>query len=681
MFDPHKVLIVDDEPIVRQLVERCLAPIGFEVCQAEDGHIALAQLEDATYGIVVLDLMMPGIKGMEVLNIIQARWPQIKVIILTANASLEAAIKALRSGAYDFVTKPFSVDEIRATVHRAAEKLRLEARLNAVYNLSRELGLSQNVDQVAEKVFDIAGSVLDLEACNLFLFHSDEGELVLYDAAYSQTGASAFRLPLTDETSITAAAARSGAPVYVPDFEGETVFVPADFGLRAELAVPLLVHGEVIGVLDVTSVQPGAFGADDGQMLSTLAAQAAVAIENARLYERISRSLAERRLMSEVILAAASTLDFDEVLARVLRTIHHVLGTERLSFMLPDESGKYLLTHRSCIGPPQDDRIPIEGTLEGRVYTGGEPTLVHYTRDVERRGSHLAVPVRAGDQIIAVLNAEGTRPNAFNEDDLRVFQAIANQLSVVLENARLYEAERELRHLVEQSRAQLVQSEKLAATGRMAASMAHEINNPLQAIHNSLQFMLTFPMSPEEARQYLQMANEEVERLMDMTSRILEFARPSRQEMQPIDLTPIIRRVLTLTGKFIQHNNIVVDKALAPELPPVPASPGELEQVLLNLVINAVEAMPDGGKLSVVSQVVNEGVEICVADTGCGISTEHMAHIFEPFYSTKEEGTGLGLSVSHSVIQRHEGRIHVESTVGKGTRFTLWLPLDETPVE
>jgi len=289
--------------------------------------------------------------------------------------------------------------------------------------------------------------------------------------------------------------------------------------------------------------------------------------------------------------------------------------------------------------------------------------------------SELAVPVQVGDRVVAVLNAGSSRPAAFGEDDLRTLQAIAAQLGVVMENAQLYEAEREQRRLVERSQVQLVQSERLAATGRLAASLAHEINNPLQAIHNSLQLMLTFPLEAEEQREYLQMADEEVERLIGMVTRILEFARRPQREMQPTNLNEVIEKVLTLTSKYLQHRHVVLRQDLLPDAPAVLAIPDELGQVFLNLVLNAVDAMPEGGTLSISSRLTEDGcLAVAFSDTGHGIPPEHLDRIFEPFFSTKEEGTGLGLTVSYDVVKRHGGKITVQSVMGEGTTFTVWLP-------
>jgi len=300
----------------------------------------------------------------------------------------------------------------------------------------------------------------------------------------------------------------------------------------------------------------------------------------------------------------------------------------------------------------------------------------HYFQETPGLRSLLAVPVKVEGKVIAVLGAGSVRPSAFTEDDLRMFEAIAAQLGIVMENARLYEAERELRRLVEQSRVQLVMSERLAATGRLAASLAHEINNPLQAVHNSLQLMLSFPLDPEEQREYLQIAADEVKRLMGLVARVLDFARRPRRGLKSVQLNDLIERALALCSKYLQHHRIQVRRDLTPDLPRVQANPDELSQVFLNLILNAADAMPDGGTLHITSYPTEDGrVAVSFTDTGHGVPEENLERIFEPFFTTKEEGAGLGLSVSRDIVRRHGGEMRVQSVEGEGATFTVLLPI------
>jgi signal transduction histidine kinase len=188
--------------------------------------------------------------------------------------------------------------------------------------------------------------------------------------------------------------------------------------------------------------------------------------------------------------------------------------------------------------------------------------------------------------------------------------------------------------------------------------------------------MYDFQLEPEEQREYLQIAIEEVERLTSTVSRVLDLTRHPRRGMRPVQLNLVMERVLALTGKYLQHRHIALQQDLASDLPPTLALPDELVQVFLNLVLNAADAMAEGGMLRVTSRLDDDGrLAVAFSDTGCGIPPEHLNRIFEPFFSTKESGTGMGLSISGDVIKQHGGEITVESQVGQGTTFTVWLPV------
>jgi signal transduction histidine kinase len=230
---------------------------------------------------------------------------------------------------------------------------------------------------------------------------------------------------------------------------------------------------------------------------------------------------------------------------------------------------------------------------------------------------------------------------------------------------------------LERSQAQLIQAEKMAAVGRMAASIAHEINNPLQAIHNSLHLTLRPTLAEEKKLRYLAMAQEEVERLIDIVRRLLEFYRPSRGRRVTTDINAVIENVLALSNKRLQHGRVAVATRLAPDLPLLRAVPDQLAQVFLNIVINAIEAMPQGGRLAVGTHVSDNGrwIRVVFSDNGPGMDAETRASIFEPFFTTKPTGTGLGLAISYGLIEQHGGRMEVKSAPGAGATFTVFLPV------
>ncbi len=408
--------------------------------------------------------------------------------------------------------------------------------------------------------------------------------------------------------------------------------------------------------------------------------------ERRRAAAEIERRTRELAALRDVVMAAASSPELHEALSRALQAIGRTLGFEHMGFVLPDLSGSLLNTWSATAKEVGDDWasevVPMESSVCRQAWTNGKPVLV---QDAEGAPEHVgirkdtrsevAVPVMVGTRALAVLNAVSSAPNAFSQEDVALLETIAGHLAVVLENARLYEAERAQRRLLEQSRAQLIQSEKLAATGRLAATLAHEINNPLQAIQNSLQLVRDDGVNRVEREEFLQLASMEVERLAGLAGRILGFARRAEGQSRLVDVNGIIREILSLSSKFLQHSQIQVRLTLDPDLPVITATLGELDQVFLNLVINAAEAMPMGGVLAIATTLLDAGcIQAHFSDSGCGFTAEQKAYAFEPFFTTKERGTGLGLSVSHDIVKRHGGRIEILSDPGQGATVVVELP-------
>ena len=227
------------------------------------------------------------------------------------------------------------------------------------------------------------------------------------------------------------------------------------------------------------------------------------------------------------------------------------------------------------------------------------------------------------------------------------------------------------------SQESMLRTERLAVAGRLGASLAHEINNPLQSVIGCLGLAEEMVDEGAEVRRYLELAMEELERAADIVTQLRDLSRePKVRKKKPADLNALLERALLLTRKRCQNAGVQVVRSPAADLPPVPLAADRMQQVFLNLVLNAVEAMPEGGQLQVSTDSTSEpsGVRVSFTDTGIGIEPERLPRIFEPFHSTRPEGMGLGLYISKSIVEEHGGRIAVESHPGEGTVFTVWLP-------
>jgi two-component system NtrC family sensor kinase len=411
-----------------------------------------------------------------------------------------------------------------------------------------------------------------------------------------------------------------------------------------------------------------------------------------RSEQALRRRNRELAALIEINRVVTSSLDLEEVLEATMEGIWEILHVEAGALLLLDEeSGE--LTYRKAMGPegwhPSRSLQPGEG-LVGHVIASGEPKLVndverdpHFSGepDEEMAGivprTILCVPLIIRDRTIGAIELINKLDGSFDEQDLDLLIAMAASVAVAVDNANLYTELAEFADELERSQAKLVQAEKMAAIGRLAASLAHEINNPLQAIHNSLHLTLHEGLGEERRKEYLGMAQGEVERLINIVQRMLDFYRPSRGAVEPADVNQVVESVLTLIQKRLQHGDVEVHAELTEGLPAVPIVSDQISQVILNLLINAVEAMPAGGSLRLKTELSDDGGQVLfrVRDTGPGMSAEQVNRLFEPFYTTKPNGTGLGMAISYGIIERHGGTIDVSSEPGEGTTFVVTLPV------
>ena len=272
------------------------------------------------------------------------------------------------------------------------------------------------------------------------------------------------------------------------------------------------------------------------------------------------------------------------------------------------------------------------------------------------------------------LAARNNGEAVFQQSDFEMFVILARQADTALENARLHtELLTNLRQLEESQRA-LIQAEKLATAGRLTTSIAHEINNPLQAVQNCLHLAGRRALSEDQRQYYLRMAQAEMERLMNTVQRMLDFYRPGAVDRKPEDMNDLVKRVVALMERQFNEQGITLHIKLARRVPQVLAVGDQIQQVFLNLILNAMEAMPEGGELFIEIQTTKKEVEVIIEDTGPGISLGERQRIFEPFMSTKEDGMGLGLAVSYGIISAHGGNLELAPGRGRGACFRVSLP-------
>jgi signal transduction histidine kinase len=337
--------------------------------------------------------------------------------------------------------------------------------------------------------------------------------------------------------------------------------------------------------------------------------------------------------------------------------------------------------------------VPFMSGVEGKVAVLGEPVVVGDYNQwsgrlyPERHMPYHAVagiPLKLQGKVIGVLLVSDDRPErTFRPEDLQLLEFFAAQAAVFIRNARLYQEIQDRMEAQRQAEMQLVRSARLAAVGEMAAGVAHELNNPLTTVAGFIELVLD--ELPEESphRNDLELVLRESRRARGVVRRLLDFSRPSDNLRIRTDINELVSEVLTLVQHLVRTNGVELHFQFEDELTWIRVDPNQIKQVLLNLVHNALQAMPRGGTLAVqTANVVRNQLNwviVAVRDSGTGIKPEFLERIFEPFFTTRPvgSGTGLGLSVSYGIIMEHGGFIEVESVPDEGSCFTVWLPVDE----
>lgn len=563
------------------------------------------------------------------------------------------------------------------------------AQLRARYE---RLSLLHQVGTVIHSTLDAQEALLLIVREAVRVMRASSGSVVLVNPTngfleiHASQGlpSSAADLKLRVGEGITGWVARTGQPVRCGDVTRDSRYVMVRPEVKSELAVPLEVNGVVRGVLNVDSDRAEAFGAADQELLAALAVQASGAILNTWLFEQLRLKAQLFESLASVSRTINSTLNLDEALSAVTREACMLMGAKMCSLMMLDETREWL-DLRASFGAGQSyvrkPRLSVGESLLGSVVRRKKPVQVENVQvsgryqNVEVARSEglvslLSVPLLFGGEAIGALSVYTARPYAYSNDEIRILSAFAELSAIAIEKARLYER-------IVDVEEQLRQNEKLSALGLLAAEVAHEIRNPLtvmKMLYHSLN--LEFPPSDPRAED-ARVMGEKIEHLNKIVERILDFARSSEPQLAPVDLNRLLEELCLLVRHKLTHQGVRLDRRLQPNLPRVLADETQLEQVFLNLILNAAEAMPDGGTLTIStsSDEPSGGVAVEISDTGGGMSEEQRREAFRSLLSTtKEKGTGLGLAIVGRIVEAHHGSVSIKSSHGLGTAIVVQLP-------
>lgn len=558
-------------------------------------------------------------------------------------------------------------------------KSRLE-RFELLYQVSNVIHSTLEAQEALQLIVSEGVRLVRASSGSVVLINPTSGLLEIH--ASQNLPGPARRLQLQMGEGITGWVARHGKTAVVNDVSQDPRYVAARRGVKSELAVPLEVNGETRGVLNMDSDRLDAFSADDQELLQELAVQAAKVIQNTWLYEQLRLKVHLFESLASVSRTINSTLNLDEALRAITREACDLMRARMCSLVMLDESREWLdlrASHGAGRAYLKKPRLSVEESLLGVVVRRKKPMQVtnvqastrYQNVDMARREglvSLLSVPLLFAGQAIGALNVYTGRPYNFSNEEIRILSALAELSAIAIEKARLYER-------IVDVEEQLRQNEKLSALGLLAAEVAHEIRNPL-TVMKLLYHSLDLRFSEDDPRaKDAKIIEAKIEHLNKIVEQILDFARTTEPEFAPVNLNELVDELGLLVRHKLANQNIQMTRRLQPDLPAVLGDATQLEQAFLNLILNAAEAMPDGGTLTVKTHMMKSRVLIEFRDTGAGMSEETQKQAFTAVLSTtKARGTGLGLAIVGRIVETHRGTIRIKSRPGRGTAMVISLP-------
>jgi two-component system NtrC family sensor kinase len=640
----ERILVVDDSAPIRDFIAHTvLANEGYDVLTAADGKEGLVLAQDLQPDLILTDYMMPNLNGLEMIEALHAANLSAPIILMTAEGSEALAVRALRSGVYDYLIKPITADALinavrealrrhwkdqikeRVPAHLLESNRRLEKRLRelgTLMNIGTSVTAMLDLQQVLNSVVEAAVTVSGAEEGSLMLVDEQSGELYVRAAKnFDQQTVHTLRLPVQD--SLAGQVVRTGEPLVVGGNE-DKVKIKTKFLVKGIVYVPLRAPNKVIGVLSVDNrVEARSFEPHDVQILSLLADFAAVAVQNARLYAEMIR---ERDTLDAIL---HDTDDYVIV----------VDSNDCILFCNATARNAFNITRTDFVGQPLN-----------AVISHPEVLALFAKEALSGRGRRSEITL-GGEKF---LNAQLT----------------------IIESVGRAAVMQDITHLKQLDRAK----------SDFVAAVAHDLRSPLTAVLGYSELLVRAGTLNEQQTRFVEQITASVHSITALITELLELSRIEagfNVDLEPVAMERVVRKAVDGLQHQKTQRGHTLTLDVAPSLPTLVGNPLRLQQMVANLVGNAIKYTPNNGNIKVSLWRDSDNIVFQVSDSGIGIPAEDQPYVFDKFFRSERaasefDGTGLGLSIVKGVVDQHQGRIWLESREGIGTTFTVVLPLSPT---
>ncbi len=786
-----KILVVDDEVELKNILLETLGSQGYEVAGFTSGEEAIAALRQESYDVMLTDLMMPGMNGIDLVKMGLEIDPHLVCIVMTGQGTIQTAVEAMQGGAFDYILKPFRRPTLLPLLTRAMDvrQMRLEnlqlRETVAIYELAQTIALTLEPQTVVSKLVDAVLQQTGADEVSVLLPAHDGADELFVAAVRGKNRERLLGERVTLKESVSGWVTRERQPLVlegeINDERFRSLFPHPE--ISSSISIPMLVANKVVGTININALNRlRPFTLAQLKVLMILAGTAAAALESASLYmqvrkaeenfrsifenavEGIFQSTTDRKFL-RVNPSLARILGYDspeeviagytdigrqlyvkpELAAEVTRLLETVGMVENFEFeaYCKNREKVWLSLNMRLVRNEAGEVLFREGTLKDitghkqavealRTSEERYRDLVENAHDIiyshDLQGNYTSIN-KAGEQITGFTREEvlslslhqtitpedlpkaqemirrklaGERVTAY---EMEILAKDGHRVAVEVNTKLIFQdgvptgVQGIARDVTDrkQLEQQLRQSQKMEAIGQLAGGVAHDFNNLLTAINGYSSLALQRTNPDERIRGYLEEIRKAGDRAANLTRQLLAFGRKQMLKPVPLNLNDVVADMEKMLRRLIGED-IRFSTKLDPGLHRVKTDPGQIEQVLVNLVVNARDAMPRGGVLTIetanfevdreyaarhVGLSPGHYVMLAVSDTGCGMDQETKARIFEPFFTTKEKGkgTGLGLSTVYGIITQSGGNIWVYSEPDKGTVFKVYLPELQQEIE